>query len=780
MKTLKDLKINEFARIIDVGGSGQTRQHLLDMGLIPETIVKFEKLAPLGDPMEFSLRGYKLSLRKEEASKISVEACEEEITNENTSLKRKVHPGLGESGINYHNKKNENPLSDDTLLTFALVGNQNAGKTTLFNQLTGSNQHVGNFPGVTVDRKDGQIRNNPNTLITDLPGIYSMSPYSPEELVSRDFILKEKPKGIINVVDATSIERGLYLTMQLLELDIPMVLALNMMDEIYNNGGYIDINGLEQSLGIPVVAISASTNQGIDELIEHAIHVCKYQEKPIEKDYCDENDNGGEVHRCLHSIMHLIKDHTLNSKLPLRFTASKCAENDTRIIEMLNLDKNEIETIKHITKQMEDERKLDKAAAIADMRYRFISSVTKNNVIKPKQSQEQIRSTKIDSILTGKYTAIPSFILIMISIFYLTFELIGPYLQKLLNNLISIISLNLDSWLICNNVNEGLRSLIINGIFNGVGTVLSFLPIVITLFFFLSILEDSGYMARVAFFMDKLLRRIGLSGRSIVPMILGFGCSVPAIMSSRILPSERDRKMTILLIPFISCSAKLPVYAFFAEAFFPSYAGLITTLLYFLGIIIGILVSYIFKNTLFKGEPVPFIMELPAYRLPSLKNVKQLLWEKTKDFIERAFTVIFIATIIVWFLQNFSVNLSMINNPEESILAIFANKISPIFKPCGFDNWRIVVSLITGFLAKETVIATLQVLLAGLPLTTILSASSALSLLVFCLLYSPCVAAINAIKRELGIKQALMVIVFQCLIAWFVSLIVFQIASFII
>ena len=780
MTTLKDLKIGDSAKIISITGKGATKQHLLDMGLIPETIIKYEAVAPLGDPIEFSLRGYKLSIRKEDAKNIKVVKCEPEQINTININKKTSHPGLGESGINYHNKKTENPLPEDTVLTFALVGNQNAGKTTLFNQLTGSNQHVGNFPGVTVDRKDGQIRKHKNTLITDLPGIYSMSPYSPEELVSRDFVLKEKPKGIINVVDATSIERGLYLTMQLLELDIPMVLALNMMDEIDNNGGYVDINGLEKELGIPVVAISASKNQGIDELIEHAIHVTKYQEKPVAKDYCDASTNGGQVHRALHSIMHLIEDHAKNAELPLRFCASKCAEGDTRIIEMLDLDKNEIDTIKHITKQMEDERKLDKAACIADMRYTFIHKATKDNVIKPHISQEQILSSKIDNILTGKYTAIPCFILIMLAVFLISFEIVGPYLERLVDILITSLKYRLDVWMSVNNVNVGLHSLVIDGIFEGVGTILSFLPVILSLFFFLSILEDSGYMARVAFFMDKLLRKIGLSGRSIVPLIVGFGCSVPAVMSARILPSERDRKMTILLIPFMSCSAKLPIYVFFSKAFFPKYAGLVMSGLYIFGIIVGILVAYIFKNTLFKGEPVPFVMELPAYRLPSAKSVGQLLWDKAKDFLERAFTVIFVATIIIWFLQNYSFNLTMVTTPENSMLASIAGIIAPIFKPCGYGNWRVVVALVTGFLAKESVVSTLQVLLPGMAISTILNPASAISLLTFCLLYTPCIAAISAIKQELGGKYTAFVIIFQCAIAWLMSLLIFQIITLII
>ena len=771
MKTLKDLQINKSGKVISIAGKGAARQHLLDMGIIPGTIIKFVKLAPLGDPMEFKLRGYTLTLRKEDAKTIKIEDCDDEVI-EKASINKAIisHPGLGESGIKYHNKKTENPLPDNQIINFALVGNQNAGKTTLFNQLTGSNQHVGNFPGVTVDRKDGPIRNHPETLLTDLPGIYSMSSYTPEETVSRDFVLNEKPHGIINVLDATSIERGLYLTMQLLELDIPMVLALNMMDEVDSNGGYIDINGLEEKLGIPVVPISAAKNEGIDELIEHAIHVAKYQEKPTIQDYCDVNDRGGAVHRCLHSIMHMIEDHALSSDLPIRFCASKCAENDKLIINKLHLDKNEIEALEHITKQMEDETGLDKAAAITDMRYSFINKVTKKTVIKPKESKQQIRSSKIDKILTGKYTAIPMFILIMLGIFLLTFNIIGPYFENIIAYAIQSLSNSVDKWLSLNNVNNGLHSLVIDGVFKGVGSVLSFLPIVILLFLFLSLLEDSGYMARVAFFMDKLLRKIGLSGRSIVPLIIGFGCSVPGVMASRTLPSQRDRKMTILLTPFMSCSAKLPIYGFFAKAFFPKQAGLIMSVLYFLGILVGIIVALLFKNTMFKGEPVPFIMELPSYRMPSLKSVSQLLWEKAKDFLQRAFTVIFMASIVIWFLESFSFNLDFVNNTEESILSNIATIISPIFKPLGFEDWRITVSLITGFLAKETVVSTLQVLLP-VSITSFLPASSAISLLVFCLLYTPCVATIAAIKRELGNKYAVFVIIFQCILAWLLAFI---------
>lgn len=779
MKTLADLEIGKSAKIISVSGKGATRQHLLDMGIIPGTIIKFKKLAPLGDPMEFTLRGYSLTLRKEDAQTIKVEECAD-IVEDTTSKKLNTsHPGLGETGLRYHDKKSAVALSEDTVLTFALVGNQNSGKTTLFNQLTGSNQHVGNFPGLTVDRKDGQIKNIPNTLITDLPGIYSMSAYSPEELVSRDFILDEKPKGIINVVDATSIERGLYLTMQLLELDIPMVLALNMMDEIDNNGGYVDINGLEAYLGIPVVPISAARNQGIEELIEHALHVCVYQEKPLFKDYCDVNDNEGVVHRAIHSIIHQIEDHAESNNLPLRFSASKCAEKDQNIIDRLDLDTNEIETIEHICKQMEKERALDRAAAIADMRYSFVAKATKDTIIKPKESKEQLRSNKIDRLLTGKYTAVPMFILIMLSIFFLTFNVIGPYLQNYLNLLMSALCDKVIVWMENANVNIGLYSLVVNGIFEGVGSVLTFFPIIVVLFFFLSILEDSGYMARVAFFMDKVLRKLGLSGRSIVPLIVGFGCSVPGVMAARTLPSQRDRKMTILLTPFMSCSAKLPIYAFLTKTFFPNHAALLMTVLYFFGIIVGVALAYIFKHSLFKGEPVPFIMELPAYRMPSAKSVGQLLWEKAKDFIVRAFSVIFVATIIIWFLQNFSSNLMIVENPEYSILAKIANKITPIFKPLGFANWKIVVALTTGFLAKESVVSTLQVLFPKTSLMSFLSNASALSLLVFCLLYTPCMAAIASIKQELDTKWAIFVAVSTFLVAWILSFITYTITGLI-
>ena len=773
MKTLADLKLKQSCKVISVSGKGKNRQHLLDMGVTPNTIMTFESLAPLKDPMEFSLRGYKLSLRKEDAKTIEVEIVDNIVETDNHIIKKNtVHPGYGENGINYHDKKSEKPIEQNKVLTFALVGNQNAGKTTLFNQLTGSNQHAGNFPGVTVDRKDGQIRNYPNTLITDLPGIYSLSPYTPEELVSRDFILNEKPLGIINVLDATSIERGLYLTMQLLELDIPMVLALNMMDEIDNNDGYIDINELESYLGIPVVPISASKNEGIDELIEHAIHVAKYQEKPTVKDYCDVKDYNGSIHRCLHSIMHIIEDHCDLYNLPLRFCACKCLEFDSHIIKLLNLDKNEIATIKHIISQMESESGYDKAAAIADMRYSFIHKATKNSVIKPHISKEQLFSNNIDKILTGKYTAIPSFILIMLTVFYLSFELIGPYFESLIELSITALTNLVDTFLLSHNTNVALHSLIIDGIFKGIGSVLSFLPIIITMFFFLSILEDSGYMARVAFFMDKILRKIGLSGRSIVPLLIGFGCSVPAIMASRTLPSKRDRYMTIMLTPFMSCSAKLPVYAFFCQLFFKDYASLAMLCLYLLGIIVGIIVSLIFKKTIFKGEAVPFVMELPTYRLPSIKSVSMLLWDKTKDFLSKAFSIIFIATIIIWFMQNFEFSFALVTNYNDSILAHIANYISFIFKPLGFADWRISTALVTGFIAKESVVSTLAILMDTNELLNLLSMPAVLSLLSFTLLYTPCIAAINAIKQELGFKYSIFVVLFQCFIAWLVAFII--------
>lgn len=779
MKTLNELNVNESSKIIAVNGDGANRLHLLEMGLIPGATIKLIKFAPLGDPIEYKINGYELTLRKEDAKKIQVELISEEKENVIKQSSSKEHPGLGEGG-KYHDKKTEKPLPNDEVIAFALVGNQNAGKTTLFNQLTGSNQHVGNFPGVTVDKKDGQIRKYKNTIVTDLPGIYSMSPYTNEELVSRNFILDEKPKGIINIVDATSIERGLYLTVQLLELDIPMVIALNMMDEVKHNGGYIDINGLEEKLGIPVVPISAAKNEGVDELIRHAIHVAKYQEKPLVKDYCDKDDNGGAVHRCLHSIMHLIEDHAINAGLPIRFAASKCAENDSLIIDKLNLDQNEKETLEHIVSQMESERQLDRTAAIADMRYSFIRKCTNNNVFKPDNSIENERSYKIDKILTGKFTGIPIFIAIMAFVFWLTFDVIGSFLQNLLSIGINNLSLIVDDLLTKLNVSYGVHSLIIDGVFGGVGSVLSFVPLIVVMFFFLSILEDSGYMARVAFIMDKLLRKIGLSGRSIVPMLIGFGCTVPAVMSARTLPSARDRRMTILLTPFVSCSAKLPIYAFFAKAFFPNHTGLVMIAIYVFGIAVGILVASIFKKTLFKGNAVPFIMELPTYRLPSAKNVIQLLWEKAADYIERAFTVIFVATFVIWFLENFNTQFMLVDDPSSSMLALIAGVIAPIFKPVGFGTWQVTTSLITGFLAKESVVSTLALLYGSVAnITVALSTASVISLLVFCLLYTPCIAAVNSISKELGAKWAIALVVFQCGVAWICSFIIYTIVALI-
>jgi len=776
MKTLNNLQIGQTGQIISVAGKGATRQHLLDMGVIPGTKIKLIKYAPMGDPIEFKIHGYSLTLRKDDAKTIKIVETNEEKNIYKDIKDLKEHPGLGENGYLYHDKKNEKPLNENEILTFALVGNQNSGKTTLFNQLTGSNQHAGNFPGVTVDRKDGPIINHSNTLVTDLPGIYSMSPYSPEELVTRDFILNEKPKGIINIVDVTTIERGLYLTMQLLELDIPMVLALNMMDEMHNNGGYVDINGLEKALGIPVIPISAAKKEGINELIEHAIHVAKYQEKPLLQDYCNPNHHNGAVHRCLHAIMHTIEDHCLNKQIPLRFAASKVAEEDKLIINKLALTKNEIETLEHITTQMELERDLDKSAAIADMRFAFIKNITDATIIKPNESKESIRSKQIDEILTGKYTAIPSFILIICLIFYLTFELIGPFLENGLASIISNIALLVDAWMIKTNVNQALHSLVIDGIFEGVGSVLSFLPMVVVLFFFLSILEDSGYMARIAFVMDKLLRKVGLSGRSIVPMLVGFGCTVPGVMSARTLPSQRDRKMTILLTPFMSCSAKLPIYGFLTLTFFKKYQALVIVGLYLFGIVLAILLALVFKKTLFKGEAVPFVMELPNYRLPSAKSVTLLLWDKAKDFLTRAFTIVFVAVMLIWFLQHFDYGLNMVE-AQYSMLANMANFISPLFKPLGFADWRVTVALVTGFLAKESVVSTLMVLFpANDSLIAFLNPASALSLLVFCLLYVPCVAAIGSIKREMGTSWALMVAIFQCLVAWICAFIVYNIA----
>ena len=766
--TLKELNIGESAVITAVGGEGALRQHFLDMGLIPGEEVTLVKFAPMGDPMELSIHGYELTLRLDDAARIGVTLAKAPAAKKAAAESEKPveHPGLGEGG-RYHTKKGENPLPDDTTLTFALAGNQNCGKTTLFNQLTGSNQHVGNFPGVTVDRKSGAIRNNPNTEVTDLPGIYSMSPYTSEEIVTRQFIIGEKPTGIINIVDATNIERNLYLTMQLMELDTPMVLALNMMDEMRGNGGTVRINKMEAMLGIPVVPISAAKNEGVDELVNHALHVAKYQERPGRMDFCSEEDHGGAVHRCIHGIIHLIEDHAKAAGIPVRFAATKLVEGDQRIEAALKLDQNEKEMIEHIIVQMEQERGLDRAAAIADMRFHFIHQLVDQTVVKPRQSKEQLRSARIDRFLTGRYTAIPAFVGIMALVFYLTFGVIGLALQNLLEVGIDALTAAVDSTLTAWNVNAAVHSLVIDGIFTGVGSVLSFLPIIVTLFFFLSLLEDTGYMARVAFVMDKLLRRIGLSGRSIVPMLIGFGCTVPGVMASRTLPSERDRKMTILLTPFMSCSAKLPIYSLFAAAFFPEHAALVMVSLYFLGIAVGILMAILLKSTVFKGEAVPFVMELPNYRLPGLKNVVQLLWEKARDFLQRAFTVIFVATIIIWFLQSFDLRLSLTADPQQSILAWLASGIAPLFAPLGFADWRVSTALITGFMAKESVVSTLTILYgSSAAFAAALSPAAAAPLLVFCLLYTPCIAAVASVKRELGGKWAFIMVANQCIVAW--------------
>ena len=798
--TLKDLRIGESAKITAVGGEGALRQHFLDMGVVPGAEIKLMKLAPMGDPMEFRVHGYELTLRLADAEKIEADpiACEtvcpksaadagksgEKQEDQDRRGRKKEaraaakshHPGLGEGGI-YHVKTDGKPLPEGTTLTFALAGNQNCGKTTLFNQLTGANQHVGNFPGVTVDRKDGVIRGHDNTLVTDLPGIYSMSPYTSEEIVTRQFLLDDKPKGIINIVDATNIERNLYLTMQLMELDIPMVLALNMMDEVRENGGTIRVNEMEEALGIPVIPISAAKNEGISELIDHAIHVAQYQEKPGRADFCDPQDHNGAVHRCLHGIMHLIEDHAAKAGIPVRFAASKLAEGDQMILQQLKLEENEKEMLRHIVCQMEEERGMDQAAAIADMRFAFIQQICEATVVKPHESKEHARSVKIDQILTGKYTAIPAFIGIMGLVFWLTFGVIGAWLSGLLDMGISALTELTDAGLTAYGINPVVHSLIINGIFEGVGSVLSFLPIIVTLFFFLSILEDSGYMARVAFVMDKLLRKIGLSGRSIVPMLIGFGCTVPGVMASRTLPSERDRKMTILLTPFMSCSAKLPIYGFFSAAFFPGKSALVMIILYFTGILVGILFALIARGAVFKGEPVPFVMELPNYRMPGAKNVGQLLWEKAKDFLERAFTVIFLATIVIWCLQTFDTRLNVVTDSQDSLLAMLAGVIAPVFAPLGFGDWRISTALITGFMAKESVVATLTVLTEGISITSLLTPLAAAALLVFCLLYTPCVAAITSIKRELGGKWAALVVVMQCVIAWLCAFAVYTIGG---
>ena len=769
--TLKELAIGKSAVIRTVGASGALRQHFLDMGMIPGAEVTVVKFAPMGDPMELQVHGYELTLRLAEAEQIEVEEISERTNSHfrGERLKPVDHPGLGEEG-KYHSEEDANPLPDGTVLTYALVGNQNCGKTTLFNQLTGANQHVGNFPGVTVDRKDGTIKGYPNTNVTDLPGIYSMSPYSSEEIVSRNFVLNEHPKAIINIVDATNIERNLYLTMQLLEMDIPMVVALNMMDEVIGNHGSIDVNTMEALLGVPVIPISAAKNEGVDEVIRHALHVAKYQERPLRQDFCDKSDHDGAVHRCIHAVIHLIEDHAEEAKLPVRFAATKAIEGDPLILEQLKLDQNELDMLEHIVQQMETEREVDRSAAIADMRFDFIERLCEQTVVKPKESKERVRSEKIDKILTGKYTAIPCFIGIMVLVFYLTFNVIGAFLQGILEMGIDQLSRMAEAGLLALNVNDAIRSLVIDGIFTGVGSVLSFLPIIVTLFFFLSMMEDSGYIARVAFVMDKLLRKIGLSGRSIVPMLIGFGCTVPAVMATRTLTSERDRKMTILLTPFMSCTAKLPIYAFFVSTFFPGNGGLIMSGLYVLGIVVGILIAFLYRGTLFKGEPVPFVMELPNYRLPGAKNVAQLLWEKAKDFLQKAFTVILMATIVVWFLQSFDLHLNLVENSADSILAMIAGALVPILRPLGLGDWRICTALISGFMAKESVVSTLEVLFGG-GIASVLTPLSAGVLLVFSLLYTPCVAAVASVKRELGAKWAVGMVFWQCLIAWIVAII---------
>ena len=771
--TLREIKEGQAARVLTVGGSGALRQHFLDMGIIPGIDVKVVKYAPMGDPVEICLHGYELTLRLDDADKIEVEPITDAVRQKaRPSTAVNEHLGFGEGG-RFHPKGSGDPLPDGTMLTFALVGNQNSGKTTLFNQLTGAKQHVGNFPGVTVDRKDGAILGKANTTITDLPGIYSMSPYSSEELVSRDFVLNEKPKGVINIVDVTNIERNMYLTMQLLEMDIPVVVALNMMDEMVGNGGSVDVNAMEAMLGVPVVPISAAKNQGVQELVDHAIHIAQYQEKPQRQDFCDENEHGGAVHRCLHAVIHLIEDHAKAAGIPVRFAACKAIEGDRLIIDQLSLDENEKETLEHITLQMEKERGLDRSAAIADMRFSFITKVCDSCVKKPGESREHTRSRKIDRVLTGKYTAIPVFIGVMGLVFYLTFNVVGAMLQSLLESGIEAFTALVDGALSSAGVNETLHSLIIDGVFEGVGSVLSFLPIIVTMFFFLSLLEDSGYIARVAFVMDKLLRKLGLSGRSIVPLLIGFGCTVPAVMATRTLPSQRDRKMTILLTPFMSCTAKLPIYAFFVDAFFPRHKAWVMIGLYLLGILIGVLIAFLYKKVLFKGEAVPFVMELPNYRLPSARNTLQLLWEKSKDFLQRAFSVILIATIVVWFLKRFDLRFNLLAEEESarSILAAISGVLVPLFRPLGLGDWRVCTALISGFMAKESVVSVLEVLYAD-GVTATLSALSAASLLVFSLLYTPCVAAVASIRRELGGKWALGVVLWQCAIAWVAAFVV--------
>ena len=771
--TLQNLKPGQSARIVSVGGEGALRQHFLDMGVIPGAEVTLVKLAPMGDPMELRIHGYELTLRIADAEKIQIIKTENAVAPRRGSPERKSseHPGLGEEG-KFHPKGTGDPLPEGTLLSFALVGNQNCGKTTLFNQLTGANQHVGNFPGVTVDRKDGVIRGHSDTSITDLPGIYSMSPYSSEELVSRNFVLNEKPKAIINIVDATNIERNLYLTMQLLEMNLPMVVALNMMDELTGNGGTVDVNAMESMLGVPVVPISAAKNQGVDELVRHAVHIARYQEKPMRQDFCGAEDHGGAVHRALHAVRHLIEDHALRAGLPVRFAAGKLIEGDEQILRRLELDQNETEMLEHIVLQMEKERGLDRSAAMADMRFEFIKKVCDACVIKPRESREHKRSERLDRILTGKYTAIPMFVGIMALVFFLTFFLIGPFLQDLLAEGIGALGELTARAMQAGHVNSAIQSLVLDGIFEGVGSVVSFLPLIVTLFLFLSLLEDSGYIARVAFVMDKLLRKIGLSGRSIVPMLIGFGCTVPAVMSTRTLPSDRDRRMTILLTPFMSCTAKLPIYSFFVSVFFQRNGWLIITGLYLLGIVTGILVALLYKKTLFQGEAVPFVMELPNYRLPSARNVLQLLWEKAKDFLQRAFSVILIATIVVWFLQSFDFGFNLVEDSHQSILAAVSGLLVPVFRPVGLGDWRIVTSLISGFMAKESVVSVMEILFASEGVGAALGTLTAASLLVFSLLYTPCVAAIASIKRELGGRWALYVVLWQCLIAWLAALLV--------
>ena len=776
--TIKDLPVGKSATILKVGGDGALRQHFLDMGLIQGAEVTVIKYAPMGDPVELRIHSYELTIRLSDAEQIEVSEpyCIDNKAVENVKMNSivKEHPGFGEGG-RYHDKENENPLPDDEKLTFALVGNQNCGKTTLFNVLTGSNQHIGNFPGVTVDRKDGVIKGYPDTLITDLPGIYSMSPYSSEEIVTREFLLMDKPKGIINILDATNIERNLYLSMQLMELGIPMVIALNMMDEVRVNGGSVRINAIEELLGVPVIPISAAKGEGIEELVSHAIHVAKYQEKPQISDFCSKDS---AVHRCIHGIMSLISDHADKAGYPERFAASKVVEGDSLVLKHLELEQNEKEMIEHIIVQMEEECGMDRASAIADMRFAYIEDVCKNTVVKPRESKERIRSQKIDKLLTGKYTGIPMFIAIMGLVFYLTFNVIGAALSNVLDILITFVTNGVDNLLTAMNVNSVLHALIIDGIFNGVGSVLSFLPIIVTLFFFLSILEDSGYMARVAFIMDKLLRKLGLSGRSIVPMLIGFGCSVPGVMASRTLSSERDRRMTVLLTPFMSCSAKVPIYAFFSAAFFPHYAALVMIGMYFIGIIVGIIMAFIFKKTLFKGEPVPFVMELPNYRMPGAKNVVHLLWEKAKDFLQKAFSIIFIATILIWFMQNFDIRLNVVADSRQSILAVLAGMITPLFKPLGFGDLRLVTAILTGVMAKESVVSTISILFGStIEMVSVISAAGAMSFLVFCLLYTPCVAAIASVKKELGGKWAAYVVVIQCVVAWIAALITYIIAG---